>query len=206
MDAPVVFFRQRSLSTKLEFKFHPDYVEFYVAGLRGNLTGFNLKYETLPNAFDYRTHRPKDQFVTFPLTIVAAATLYELAIHPRDTASSIIGFMAVFGAVLCAVGYGLRGLLKKEYTVLVTPAGRLLIAKDRKHDAIVKELASRRTAALRRAAVVDPQAPPWLEIKKFKWLRDEGIISEDDYRACRELIHASADAGAAKAPASAVLH
>ncbi|HUI98041.1 MAG TPA: hypothetical protein VLX44_19950 [Xanthobacteraceae bacterium] len=206
MDAPIVRFKQRNVLTKLGLTLHPDYAEFYVSGTRGNSTGFNFRYEMLPNAFDYRTHRPKDLFVTFSLMIVAPLSLFELAIHPRDSAFSLLGFMVFFGAVMCAIGYGLRRMPKREYTVLATPAGRLLIAQDRQHDAIVTELQSRRTAALKRAAVINPLEQPWREVKKFKWLSDEGIISEDDYQGYRALILASVEPATEKALDHGALH
>jgi hypothetical protein len=207
MDAPVVSFKQWNCFTKIALKLYPDYAEYGVSGLRGTTnTGFNVKYALLPKEFDYRTSHPKDMFVMTPLVGVAGATLYYLAIHRNIDVYSTLGFAFILALISCGIGYGLRRLLKRDYTFLATPVGNLLIVKDGKHDLIVKELQTRRVAALTEAAVVNPLEPPWMQIKKFKWLKDEGIISDDSFRAYREQILSSADTKTDNAIQNVVLH
>lgn len=151
----------------------------------------------LPKEFDYRTHRTKDRFISLPVTLSAANALFELVVSKSGSVWLPIGISFLFGLVCCGIGYGLRCLLKKEYTVLVTQVGKLTIAKDRQHDEIVKELQARRLAALRRAVVVSRLLPPWVEVKKFKWLRDEGVITDEDFETYRSHILSRADTSTA---------
>ena len=206
MDGPDVCFKQRNCFTTIELNLYPDYAEYRLSGSRGTNTGFNVKYALLPNEFDYRTSHPKDMFVMTPLIAVAGFTLYDLAIHRNFDVSSTLAFMFILAIIFCGIGYGLRRLLKRDYTFLGTPAGSLLIVKDGKHDRIVKELQTRRVAALTEAAVVNPLEPAWMQIKKFKWLKDEGIISDDSFKAYREQILSSTDTTTDKAIQNVVLH
>ena len=204
MPAPVMHFKQRNNLAKLDLKLHSEYVEYYVIDRHGKVAGFNIKYELLPAEFDYQTYRARDSYVTLPLATVALLTLFELLNH-SDT-YFVIGFMTLNALVLCGIGYGLRRLFKKDYTALVTEAGMLLIVKDGKHDQIVNELQMRRAAALRKMVVVDRLAPPWREVKKFKWLRDEGIISNEDFDSYRDLILASTNTASGATANSPALH
>jgi hypothetical protein len=205
METPVVRFRQRNNLARLDLTLHPDYAEYNIAGSRGKITGFNVKYESLPKTFDYRTFRAKDRFVTFPLILIAGSTLFQLATN-KGNVYSLLGARLLFGLVCCGIGYGLRCLLKKDYTALATAAGTLLIAKDGKHDQILAELQTRRAAAQKKFTVINPLAPPWNEIKKFKWLRDEGVISDNDFRMYRKMILSSAEPATEKAVETLALH
>jgi hypothetical protein len=177
-----------------ELKLYPDHVEQHVAGARGRNTGFNVKYALLPSAPDYRTWRQNDMFLAFPLLLVPGLSLFELAYRKNDDAFQLLVFMFFFCIACCAIGYVLRRLLKRDYIVLATQAGNLLIVKDGKHHRILNELQTRRTEALKRAVFVNRLNQPWQEVKKFKWLRDEGIISDDSFKIYREQILSLADA------------
>jgi len=204
MPAPAMHFKQRNNLAKLDLKLHPEYVEYYVVDRHGKVAGFNIKYELLPAEFDYQTYRATDAYVSLPLATVALLTLFELLVY--GDSYFLIGLMALMALVLCGAGYGLHRLFKRDYTALVTKAGMLLIVKDGKHDQIVNELQMRRAAALRKMVVVDRLAPPWREVKKFKWLRDEGIISNEDFVSYRELILSSTDTASGATANSPALH
>lgn len=205
MDTAIVRFKQRNILVTVRLALHSDYVEYAVSGTRSNNIGFNTRYELLPNAFDYRTLREPDMFVLFPLVIVAGMTLFELAL-PQNPVYPLLLFMFLFGLLGCGVGYVLRRLLRREYTVLATPSGKLTIVKDRQHDLIVQELAMRRGAALRRAAVVNPSAPPWAEVKKFRWLKDQGAISDEEFMVYRERILSAAEGVGEKTVRAIAVH
>lgn len=190
MDVSVVQFRQRNIPVRVEFRLHSDYVEFSMAGIRSNTNGFNVGYALLPNEFDYRTFRAGDGFVLFPLLLVSGLTIFGL-LMPENPVYSMLGFMVVSGLVCCAIGYGLRRVLRRAYTVLPTSAGNLLIVKDAQHDRILTELQARRVAALRKSIVINPALPPWMEVKRFKCLREDGIISDEEFETYRERILAA---------------
>jgi hypothetical protein len=203
-SSPVISFKQRNNLTRVELTLHPDYAEYRIRTPNQD-TGFNVKYALLPNRFDYRANHPKDAFVIFPLVLVAGLALFELAIHKGDTYSTLV-VMFASAIVYCGIGYGLRRLLKRDYGVLATAAGNMLIVKDGQHDQILKELETRRFGALKRAAVVNRLEPPWVEIKKFKWLKAEGVISDADFTMYREQILAATEPARNKPLAPLALH
>ncbi len=190
---------------KLELKLHPDYVEFYVVTASGKSNGFNVKYELLPNEFDYRTYRPRDMFIRFPVILMAGQMLFALVSNKASAYATIL-FAFLFTAILCAIGYGLRLLLKKEITALAIQAGMLLVVKDQNYDQIMNELKVRREAALRALVLINSLQPPWSEVKKFKWLRDEGIISSDEFEFYRARILSSVEVKVEKAIEPLVIH
>jgi hypothetical protein len=203
-SSPVISFKQRNNLSRIELTLHPDYAEYRFRASNQDV-GFNVKYALLPNSFDYRTNHPKDAFVIFPLFLVAGLTLFELMIDTRDTYSTLV-VMAASAIVYCGIGFGLRRLLKHDYTVLATPAGNMLIVKDGQHDQILKELEARRFAALKRAAVVNRLEQPWVEIKKFQRLKAEGVISEADFAMYREQILAATEPSRNNPVAPLALH
>jgi len=203
-SSPVISFKQRNNLTRIELTLHPDYAEYRIHAPNED-TGFNVKYALLPNSFHYRTNHPNDVFVIFPLVLVAGMALFEVAIHTRDTYSTLV-VMFASAVVYCGIGYGLRGLLKRSYSVLATPAGNMLIVKDGQHDQILKELETRRFAALKRSATVNRLELPWVEIKKFKWLKAEGVISDADFTMYREQILAATEPSRNKPVAPLALH
>ena len=203
-SSPIISFKQRNNLTRIELTLHPDYVEYHIRAPNED-TGFNVAYAALPNSFNYRTYRPKDAFVTFPLFLVAGMTLFELVMYKRNTYSTLAAMLAS-AAVYCGIGYALRRLIKRDYTVLATPAGNVLIVKDRQHDQILSEFEARRFGALKRAAVVNRLEAPWNEIKKFKWLRAEGVISDAEFDMYRAQILSSSEAPSGKPVAALALH
>jgi len=48
--------------------------------------------------------------------------------------------------------------------------------------------------------------PPWVEIKKFKWLKAEGVISDADFTMYREQILAATEPPRNKPVAPLALH
>lgn len=186
-DSGMMHFRQRNVRTKVEFRFHGDYLEYAFIDGDGDKTGFNLKYEHIPGEFDYRTYRSPDMFITFPVLMVAGLGLLHLFTKEQDHIK-IIGFLIVYAAVLAGVGYLCRLVLKKDYVALPVAEGTILIVKDKNHKKILAELQSRRMAALKKYAVIDPLAPSGREVAKFEWLRDQHVISEEEFVVYKECI------------------
>jgi hypothetical protein len=63
------------------------------------------------------------------------------------------------------------------------------VIRDAKHDAIVDELVQRRRACYRsRYATVDPTNSPELEERRFAWLHEHDIISNDEHAAALKQI------------------
>jgi hypothetical protein len=84
----------------------------------------------------------------------------------------------MFGAV-CAVHYFWR---KASFTILRTDRGKISILQGRWHDEIIRELNSRRVAALRAKFLqIDHDNHPKAEITKYTWLRMMGAITDVEH-------------------------
>jgi hypothetical protein len=204
MTAPVMSFEQRNVQGKTELKLFPDYLEFNFSDSGTPRDGFNAKYDSLPGDFNFRIFRPRNSYIL--QSIIFAAVLLPLALlSHRGDPVPIIGITVLVCFVLCFFSAGINWLLAKNYTVLPTQGGHILIVQDAQHDRIIDELRARRVAALQKAAVVNRLQNPWSEVKKFKFLRDEGVISDNDFNAYKEMIFVSGNAtavGSGKSPAT----
>lgn len=68
---------------------------------------------------------------------------------------------------------------KVKYTVLATEKGSIFLIQDKKHDFLLEELKSRRKNQLKNwYGDINPDNEPEVEINKFKWLYEQGVISK----------------------------
>ena len=96
-----------------------------------------------------------------------------------------------FYFVPAAVLLGLAGLswwgyrkLSTTFTVFDAPSGKLLVQHDGQEDEILSLIeARRRDRLLDELGDVDPNNDPEMERRKFGWLRDHGVITDEEYRA-----------------------
>ena len=192
MIAPIMSFKQRNVYAKTELKLFPDYLEFnFIAN--GINDGFNAKYESLPGDFEFGTLRQKNLNI-WRIIILVAMLLPLVLLKQRGDPAPIIGIALLVGFVLCLISAGVHWLFVNNYTVVPTQGRDILIVQDAQHDRIIDELRARRVSSLKKAVVVNRLENPWSEVKKFKFLWDEGIISENDFEAHKEMIFAPSDA------------
>lgn len=82
---------------------------------------------------------------------------------------------------------------KIKYSVFQTERGNILVIQDKNHDRIVSKLKSRRKSQLLSwYGDINPENDLQQEIAKFKWLKEQKIISEQDAEqkiAQAELLH-----------------
>ena len=73
-------------------------------------------------------------------------------------------------------------LVKSEYTVIDSVKGSVAILRDKHHDSILGELQRRRIAQLRlNFSEIDFNNDLDSELRKHAWLRQEGVISREEY-------------------------
>jgi len=84
------------------------------------------------------------------------------------------------------IGLGILCILwtifrKIKFTIFNTPQANVLIIKNRKHDEIVNEIQSRRKKQLLELySQIDFNNNMENEIKKFEWLKEENILSQEE--------------------------
>lgn len=207
MESPVVF-RQRSIWFRLEFKLWPDYVEYYASfpsNKNGGGNGFNARYEVLPSEFAYRTLISDRRARQANVVAIALVLFGVIAGDDVDylTASALAAIVLLAVALAQALG---STLVSNRFTALTTPMGALLVARDKQHDDIIREFQARRHAALRKTIAINRGQPAWTEVKRFKWLRDEGVISAADFANYRQEILAGTGEADEKVVENVSLH
>ena len=124
----------------------------------------------------------------FGLAILAAAFVGYIVTGQSHAASDLVFF------VFTILGWGLL-LFARLYArydatkIPVSSKNNLIIIHDDQHQTIVDEIYKRRKLAFRQLyAEVDMLNHPEAEIKKFLWLKDQDIISPQEFSDARQKI------------------
>ncbi|RYF31393.1 MAG: hypothetical protein EOO23_02725 [Comamonadaceae bacterium] len=84
---------------------------------------------------------------------------------------------------LGAFCYAVYRLRWTRFTILPTDKGNLLVIDDAEGPRVIQELESRRAAQfLREYDFIDENETPEQQRKRFKWLRSEGALSEEEFQ------------------------
>ena len=87
-----------------------------------------------------------------------------------------------FWVWLGAFCYAVYRLRWTKFTLLPTDKGNLLVIDDTEGPRVIQELESRRAAQfLREYDFIDETETPEQQRKRFKWLRSEGALSEEEF-------------------------
>ena len=183
-------FKQRNVWTRVNFLFSDSHVNYSIINHDGKRIEFNVKYSDLPNPFSYKTFKSKDNLILYPLFLAGFIAIFRIVLGDDDLYSLGIALLICSG-IAVAAGYGLRRSFKRQYTALPIPGGNILVVEDYQHDAIIALLQEKRQQALKKFLVVDPSLPVWMQIKKYKWLRDEHIISDEDLISYKSMLLSS---------------
>lgn len=103
-------------------------------------------------------------------------------------------YLFVVGLVLLIVGFGFLFLIgagiflflykrsKMRFTVIDANQKRLYILHDTKHDEIIDNLYKNRNKYLKhKYAIIEHHNDPAFELKKFQWLLDQQVITQDEF-------------------------
>lgn len=114
-----------------------------------------------------------------------ALGLLAAALRLQETGRPILSIWLVLG-IGCLLAYRWRRI---SYSIFDAPKGRLLVIRDAKHDEIVAEIVARRRACYRsRYAEVDPATSRETEERRFAWLHEHELISDEEYAAAMKQI------------------
>lgn len=77
-----------------------------------------------------------------------------------------------------------------HFSLLEWTGGNIFVLKDKYHDIIIDKIRSEKKSILRKRYLPkDDQELQWADVSRFEWLRDEGVISQDELREISEKIH-----------------
>jgi hypothetical protein len=178
---PELTLEQKAYRTRISYRFFDTYVEYTIIDSRGDKACFNAKYEDLPARFDYRTFEPRRPIIAVQIFTLMGLALMIILFFPKESLQN-------FGAAIVAGGISIglsllmrRKWFRKIYTSVPTRNGKLLVLRNAAHDNILHELETRRRKALRKFAMIDALNAPYAELKRLKWLKEEGAITPAEF-------------------------
>lgn len=161
---------QRKFSTKTSFSFEDDGLTYEVRDGSGAVA-FRADYEDISFETSYSEERNL-WLRNAGYFWVAIGILATIMRGPTLSLWLLLG-------IGCLIAYFWRRI---AYTIFDAPKGRILVIRDDKHDEIINEIISRRRACLRsRYATVDPTNTPQNEERRFGWLLEHEIISNEEH-------------------------
>jgi hypothetical protein len=176
---------QKRLATRATFAFGERDLRFTVSDATGSHT------LTVPYA---DIERGQDEIVERNIWLRNAGLFWVglslvIAVLADTTPRRLRGLGWLLIGIGCLVAYRLR---TTTFTVLHSPKGRVLVIRnDPTHDQVLEEIDARRLRQRREwYAQVDPDNTPGREAAKFDWLRDEGVISDEEHAAAMARIQA----------------
>ena len=180
-------FAQKRGGYRTTFAFGAEALE-YTFSARGNRRGGSAPYAEIPTAWRHLQKKSwyvkyiAAGFVAFWLVVGSWVMTNPSGQSPNPLRDGLILMAIGFGAALLIL---ILDRLESPPTRLTIIPGRreIWIIVDGQHQAIVDEIMSRRREALRRKfASIDTLSPPGSESRKFRWLLEEGVISDEAYR------------------------
>lgn len=183
-------YRQRVGRCSTRFEFGAEELTYMFDS--GGKAGSAVPYHKIPHRPAFREVRLwwlKYAALSY-LVFCAIIVLYYQSAPDIERPVHILYYATLAFLVLCFAGLRLRTPGMTSFA-LDPP---LVILQDRQADAILSEIMKRRSAMMRaKLAVVDTSRPCYEESAKFSWLREEAIISDEEYRDARHKITAMRD-------------
>jgi len=195
----VSVWKQKRALYKTTFEFGDEELTYTFDNSRAKAGG-TVAYHKIPGRMTYREIKlwwVKYAFVSYAVLCLIAGFSY----------GSVEGWEALPGTAVMALPafVFIAVLLMRKPTALtaisVNPV--LFIIHDSRHQAILDEIMKRRAEMMKKKlAQVDFNTPYYEETRKFNWLKEEGIITEPEYRHARQKISVMRDKAGLSSPPS----
>ena len=166
--------KQRKFTNQSIFDFGDESLKFTTKDKSGRYS-FSVNYASIPTdaiEFEERNMWYRNVGAAWLLIGVLMMTFRYLE------EGVIRGSMWVtFGFVFLIIYW----VAKTSYTIIETERGKIFIIKDKKYDAVLNEIYSRRNGQLFSwYGAIDYENDPTNEINKFYWLVQQDVISQDE--------------------------
>ena len=170
-------FAQKRLSNRVRYTFREDALEYRFEDASHAHT-FRLDYRELP--FTHTEYTEKFEALRGMTFVFAFLALLNGLRALGDLTFAVAA--SVLAALAGASWLGYKRL-SATFTVIDTDQGRMLALHDGQHERLMAELAQRRRdALLAEYGEVNEDNDPEEERRKFAWLRDRGVLTEDEYQ------------------------
>ena len=171
-------FEQKRLSNRVRLTFRDDALEYRFEDASHART-LTLDYRELP--FTHTEYTEKFE----ALRGLAFVWLFLAGLNGLRALGGELGFLVASVVLVLLAGASWLGYrrLSATFTVIDADQGRLLLLHDGQYERIMGEIAQRRRdALLAEFGAVDEDNDPEEERRKFAWLRDRGVLTEDEYQ------------------------
>jgi hypothetical protein len=183
---------QRSLATQLTFAFGKDSLSYTLKDLSGEIQ-FSPKYETIAihQPYSYLVRDRPLRRVLYRVAIAVSLIPIALGLTRSPlTVPAIVGSLVIVAVLLFESSRGVRcTMLKMEPAP--PGAGKLSIRvmTSKHHDEIISQIKAKWRDRLRLLHLgINRSNPIAQEVAKFKWLRENDVISDQEYdRVMREM-------------------
>ena len=170
-------FSQKRLSNRLRFTFREEDLEHRLEDA-SHAHEFRVPYDALPFTHTEFTEKFEAlRGLTFVWLFLALLNALR-ALGDLSFGVAALVLLALAGASW--LGYR---RLSATFFVMDTEQGRIMVLHDGQEERIMGEMAQRRRdALLAEYGAVDHDGDPERERAKFAWLRDRGVLTEDEYQ------------------------
>jgi hypothetical protein len=189
---PELVLQQKAFRTKIDYRFFRDYVEYTIRDRNGALSCFTVKYSALPGRTEYGAYQPARRPVTGLQILLFALMILMISSAFPKASQWEIGLMVGGAVAALSISIALRWRFRNAYTTIPTAKGKLLLLRDKQHDLVLQELESRRMKELRKLATIDPLNSPQAELRKFEWLKEQEVITQEEFELIRQKLNVAA--------------
>ena len=174
---------------KAEFDFGDKMLTYRIEDEKAR-AGMTILYESIGTDKSLQSYREKSP--AYLGLIFLGAAVISLISHPAHGPHAPL---YILEWILVALGWAClitARFTKFDSTVIGTPLGKIIVFEREGKQQIIDEIFRRRSAELRRKYLaIDFLNEPKNEIGKYRWLKNEGVISEDEFNTAIEKITAA---------------
>ncbi len=168
-------FKQKKWSNKHSFTFNDEYLDFSYEDKSGS-DGMQINYANIPTKTSISIEMNEWLRNVGILWMLLGAYQIGTAIYSEASLSGKAFWLTI--GILC-VSWAYFSRVK--YTIFKTEQGNIFIIQDKLHDDISNEIKNRREKQLLEYyGDINMENELSNEIEKFKWLREQGVLSEEE--------------------------
>lgn len=168
-------FHQKKGKNEIKFSLNEDHFEYFIKD-ESSKGEFTLPYETI-SSNKYQLFEKNDLFKNNAIYLLVISILF-------TTATLVFGIRTYYFLFILAtiIMYIMYHRSKTTFTVIETGNRKVFVIQDKHHDEIIHQLFSRRNELMKKKyGKINLTTDPEIEIKRFKWLLAEKVISPKEF-------------------------
>jgi hypothetical protein len=172
-------FVQKVSGLRTEFDFQEKGIQYLVSDRTGTREAFT-PYESIQIGNRLEVQKPIFSHLVRGVLMLffgGISLLISAAYH--DIRAEMLAFFCI---AIGGISVGYAKWKKTKYTILKGTVHNLVLIRDKQYDEILQQITRRWKDRFKiLLAHIDPANPPEKELKKFEWLRDNDIISIEEF-------------------------